>query len=182
MYKRKPCEYERIDKLAIELYVDYSLSDFPIDEQSLCRRMGINLVPYSAFEGQGRDILYKHSKEGFLNYGTTSLKPVIFYNDSDDAVYGNIRQTIFHELKHFLEEDKDDSEDDLAEHFGRYLACPTAYLVWKNITDVNEIISTFGVSVTIARYASSNVKNRISKYGHEIFDYEKPLIELFENK
>ena len=182
MYKRKPNEYNRIDRLAIELYVDYGLNKFPIDEKSLCRKLGISLVPYSAYEGECRRILYKESTEGSFSYGATQLKPIVFYNDGNDPFYGNTRQTILHEIKHFIDEDENDSEDDLAEHFARYMACPTPYLVWKNIIDVNEIISTFGVSATIAGYVSSSVKNRINKYGYKIFNYEKPLIDLFKNK
>lgn len=179
---RQPFEYERIDKLAIDIYVDYELNEFPIDANSLCKRMGINLVPYSAYEDENRNILYKESTEGSFSYGATKLKPIIFYNDGADAVYGNTRQTVFHEIKHYVDEDEDDSEDDLVEHFARYMACPTQYLVWKNITDVNEIISTFGVSATIAGFVSNSVKNRIDKYGYKIFDYVKPLIDLFDNK
>lgn len=177
---RTPEEYDRMDQLAISLYVDYDLNEFPIDEKVLCRKMGINLVPYSAHGIENRKILSKRSKEGFLNYGVTDIRPTIFYNDCDNSVYGNCRQTIFHELKHFLEEDKDEEEDDLAEHFGRYLACPTAYLIWKKITNVNEIISTFDVSASIAKNVSSSVENRINRYGYRIFDYEKPLINLFK--
>lgn len=44
------------------------------------------------------------------------------------------------------------------------------------------MISTFGVSATIAGFVSNSVKNRIDKYGYKIFDYEKPLIDLFDNK
>ena len=180
--RRNKDEYNKIDKLAIDLYVDYGLNEFPIDEKALCKKMGINLVPYSAYEFENRKILHKESTEGSFSYGAKSLNPVVFYNDGDDTVYGNTRQTILHEIKHFVDEDEDDSEDDLAEHFARYMACPTPYLVWKNITNVNEIISTFGVSATIARYVSSGVKNRIDKCVNKIFDYEKPLIELFENQ
>lgn len=179
---RQPIEYERIDKLAIDIYVDYELNEFPIDAKTLCKRMGMNLVPYSAYEGENRNVLYKESTEGSFSYGATQLNPVSFYNDGNDSVYGNIRQTILHEIKHYVDEDEDDSEDDLAEHFARYMACPTPYLIWKNITDVNEIISTFGVSATIAGFVSKSVKNRIDKYGNKIFDYEKPLIDLFKNK
>lgn len=180
MYRSDGNVYDELDGLAISLYVDYNMKVFPINEKELCRKMGVLLVPYSAYEGENRDILLKRSKEGFLSYGATELKPVILYNDGNDAVYGNVRQTIFHEIKHFVyEDDENDKDDDLAEHFGRYLACPTPYLVWKNITDVNEIISTFGVSATIAGYVASSVKNRINKYGDKIFDYEQPLIDLF---
>ncbi|MCQ2488156.1 MAG: toxin [Clostridia bacterium] len=181
MYRSNGNIYDKLDSLAISLYVDYSINQFPINEKELCNKIGVSLVPYSAYEGKNRDLFLKRSKEGFLSYGINKLNPVIFYNDGNDAIYGNIRQTIFHEIKHFMCEDSENDEidDDLAEHFGRYLACPTPYLIWKNITDVNEIISTFGVSATIANYVSSSVKNRINKYGHKIFDYEQPLIDLF---
>lgn len=179
---RPSFKYEKIDKLAIDIYVDYGLNKFPIDEKSLCKKMGISLIPYSAYEGKNRNVLFNISAEGFLSYGSTKLKPIIFYNDGADAVYGNIRQTILHEIKHYVDEDKDDSEDDLAEHFARYMACPTPYLVWRNITDVDEIISTFGVSASIARNVSKSVKNRIDKCGFKIFDYERSLIDLFDNK
>lgn len=76
---RQPFEYERIDKLAIDIYVDYELNEFPIDANSLCKRMGINLVPYSAYEDENRNILYKESTEGSFSYGATKLKPIIFY-------------------------------------------------------------------------------------------------------
>lgn len=177
---RFPEEYDRIDKLAIDIFVDYNITTFPINERNLCQKMGIILVPYSAFEGDRRKILYKRSSEGFFSYGTSKLQPIIFYNDTNDAIYGNIRQTILHEIKHFVDEDVDDEEDDLAEHFGRYLACPTPYLIWKNITNVNEIISTFGVSASIACNVAKSVNNRIKKYGYTIFDYELPLIDLFK--
>lgn len=182
MYRTNRNEYDRLDSLAISILVDYNIKSFPINEKELCRKMGISLVPYSAFEGKNREILFKRSTEGFLSYGATELNPVIFYNDGNDSVYGNIRQTIFHEIKHLIDEDdeNDEGDDDLAEHFGRYLACPTPYLIWKGISDVNEIISTFGVSATIAGYVASSVKNRIDKYGDKIFAYELPLIDLFK--
>lgn len=180
MYKRKPCEYERVDKIAIDIYVDYEINFFPIDYKLLCKKMGIILYPYSKCEINYREILYKESSEGSLHYGADSLKPIIFYNDGSDSIYGNLRQTVLHEIKHFVDEDSDDSDDDLAEHFGRYMSCPTPYLIWNDITDIKEISKKFDVSTTVAKNVSNSVKNRIKVYGHKIFSYEKPMIDLFK--
>ncbi len=108
---------------------------------------------------------------------------MIFYNDNVDELHSpaTIKQTIRHEIKHILDGDIDENSelDDLAEHFGRFLAAPTPYLVAKNITDINVIISTFDVSATMAKNISTAVTNRTKKYGNTIFDYEKPLFNLF---
>lgn len=45
--------------------------------------------------------------------------PTIYYNDSFESE-GSQRFTIFHELKHYVFEDKDDEDDDLADFFARY--------------------------------------------------------------
>lgn len=180
---RKGKEYENLDKLAIDVYVDYGLSSFPLDEKELCKKMGIMLIPYSSYDGEQLQILKKKSLYGFWSMGNKGYTPMIFYNDNLNDLHSpaTISQTIRHEIKHILCGDVDDAstKDDLAEHFGRYLACPTPYLIAKNITDINMAISTFGISAQMAGNALSAVTNRISKYGNKIFDYEKPLLNLF---
>ena len=175
--------YQELDALAIDIYVDYGINSFPLDKKELCRKMGILLIPYSSYEGKDLQLFKKKSKYGFCTFGSNGCTPTIFYNDSvaDLGSPATIKQTIRHEIKHFAcgDTDDDDEFDDLAEHFGRYLACPTAYLVAKRITDVNAIISTFDVSATMARNIISGLTNRINQYGYRIFDYEKPLLELF---
>ncbi len=183
---RDSSEYERIDRLAIDVYLDYGINSFPLDEQEICRKLGISLVPYSAYEDK-RDLLLKKSLKGFMSPPFGNKKAIIFYNDDLSIMksWGSVRQTIFHEIKHYVNEDyyEDDPEDDdLADHFGRFFSCPTPYLVKHNITDVNEIISIFKVSSDVARYASSNVTNRTKKHGKTIFDYEQPLIDLLDKE
>ena len=179
---RKGNEYNRLDKLAIDLYVDYGITSFPLDEKELCQKMGIMLIPYSSYEGEDLRTLKKKSQYGFWSMGEKGYTPMIFYNDDVGELHSpaTIKQTIRHEIKHFLDGDIIDNpeNDDLAEHFGRYLAAPVPYLVARKITDVNVIISTFGVSATMANNISSAVTNRINKHGSKIFDYEKPLLNL----
>jgi len=183
---RDSSDYAKLDQLAIDVYLDYGINKFPLDEQEICRKLGISLVPYSAYEDE-KELLLKKSSKGFLSPPFANRKATIFYNDDLSIMksWGSVRQTIFHEIKHYVNEDyyEDDPEDDdLAEHFGRFFSCPTPYLVKHNITDVNEIISTFDVSSSVAGYAASNVISRMNVYGQRIFDYEQPLIDLLDKE
>ena len=177
-------KYDRLDQMVINIYVDYGFCNFPLDEKEVCRRMGVALVPYSEHAGKDRELLHKKSKFGFFAPETKENPPTIFFNDDQDELQspGCIRQTIFHEIKHYVDEDYDESspDDDLAEHFGKYFACPTPYLIVKGITHPSDIISRFGVSAEMACYISDSVRNRMAKYGDKIFDYEKPLIKLLD--
>ena len=183
---RKGQEYDRLDEIVLDIYVDYGITTFPLDEKALCRMMGISLVPYSAFEKADVELHKKFSIYGYYSKGANGCMPTIFYNDNinDFETPATINQTIRHEIKHFVDVDEMDmpEDDDLAEHFGRYLACPTPYLVVNNITDVNVIISMFGVSATMAQNVSSAVINRINKFGYKLFEYEKRFVEMFNNK
>ena len=181
---RDGSEYDRVDKLAIDIYLDYGFNSFPLDVDDVCRRLGLSLVPYSEYTGEDREILHKESPYGFYAPWTKESTPTIFYNDdlAELQSKGCIRQTIFHEIKHYVDEDEDDKDDDLAEHFGRYFPAPTPFLIVKGILNPNEIISRFGVSATIANNISSSVRNRVAKYGDKIFDYEKPLIMLLDKE
>ena len=184
MYRSKQ-EYDELDKLAIDLYLDYNFNGFPLDVNEVCRKLGVSLVPYSAFEEE-KDLLLKRSRTGFINPPFGNRRATIFYNDDMEIMrsQGTIRQTIFHEIKHYVHEDygeEDPDDDDLAEHFARFFACPTPYLVKHNITDISEIISKFGVSLPIAENVKKSVENRIKWYGTRIFDYEQPLIDLIDN-
>ena len=181
---RTGAEYNRLDRIVIDIYIDYGFNSFPLDEKAVCRAMGIALVPYSEYIGANRDVLHKRSKYGFFVPETRDNTPTIFYNDDLDELQspGCIRHTIFHEIKHYVDEDHEESpdDDDLADHFGRYFACPTPYLIVQGIQNPNEVISRFGVSATMASNIVSNIRNRIAKHGIELFDYEKPLIKLLD--
>ncbi len=181
---RDGAEYNRLDKMAIDIYIDYGITDFPIDVKDVCRRLGVSLVPYSEYTGADLAVLRKKSIHGFFAKETKMNPPTIFFNDDLSVVqsHGAIRQTILHETKHYVDEDYDEEadDDDKAEHFGRYFSAPTPFLVIKGFTHPNEIISRFGVTASIANNIASSIRNRMAKYGDMIFDYERPLIELLD--
>ena len=134
---RNGADYDRMARLAGAVYIDYNIKGFPIDEKDVCARMGISLVPYSAYSQENRLLLNKRSESSFYMPPTKCSPPLIFYNDNKDKVgsYGNMRRNIFHEVKHFVCGDTDElpEDDDLADYFGKYFLAPIPYLIVKNI-------------------------------------------------
>ena len=102
--------YDEIKNVIIDIYIDYGIKTFPINEKEVCKKMGVALIPYSEYEGDEFKLLQKKSKLGFFVKATKSTPPTIYYNDTIESE-GAIRFTIFHELKHYVFEDDDDDND-----------------------------------------------------------------------
>lgn len=171
--------YDEIDKVIIDIFQDYNIKSFPLDEFEICNKMGVALVPYSEFDRIGRKLLHKRSSHGFFVKGSKTQPPTIYYNDHFESK-GAIRFTIFHELKHYVYDDENDDDDDLADYFARHFMCPTAYIMLKCFDSANKIVSFCGMSLEAAIYAYTSIVNRKRKYGINLFDYEIPLIEHIE--
>ena len=172
-------DYDKMAQLVIDIYIDYNITTFPVDEKEICRKIGLKLIPYSAYTENEQVLLRKRSKDGFFSPATKTTPNAIYYNDSVTS-YGKIRFTIFHELKHFANGDEDDMEynDNMADYFSRYFMAPIPYLIKMGIDNELTLISDHGISAEAATYAIRNVRRRKAKYGDMIFDYEKPLIGL----
>ena len=171
--------YDEIDKVIFDIYQDYDIKTFPVDEVDVCNKLGVALVPYSAFSQEDRKLLKKKSELGFFVKESKEQPPTIYYND----LYGSkgaIRLTIFHELKHYIYNDENDDDDDLADYFARHFMGPTPYLMQKGFDSPNEIVSFCGMSMEAAINAYSNIVSRRNKYGMDLFDYEVPLIKHLE--
>jgi len=171
-------EYDRMSKLAIAILVDYGIKEFPLDMDDLCKKMKINLIPYSAYENKNVHVLLAKSHDGFNMPRSTESEATIFFNDkygiSNDA---HICNTKGHEIKHIVEGDIDDSEDDLCEYFSKYLRCPIPYVLYLGIKTEMELISKFGLSSEQAGYVIKGLRNRIAKYGNGYFKYELELLQ-----
>ncbi|MBR2801559.1 MAG: hypothetical protein IKE21_03040 [Erysipelotrichaceae bacterium] len=181
MYRTKE-EYDRVDRLATDILLDYGICSFPLDMDDLCRRMNINVVPYSAYE-EGVDLLLKKSKQGFSAHRTENDNPTIYFNDiyGDHLTAANISSTKGHKLNHIVEGDTDDSEDDLADHFSRQLRCPVSLVIYQKIYSINELISRFGISCEQAIYVSKSALNRCSKYERTFLAYEIDYLRMYYN-
>lgn len=172
-------DYDKTAQTAIDIYVDYGLKTFPIDEKDVCIKLGVKLVPYSAYSEDKQVLFRKKSKDGFFFPQTGITPPTIFYNDKVKS-FGRQRFSIFHELKHYVSNDRDDSEfnDEMADYFARYMMCPVPYLIKAGINDKLTLISDHLISDEAADNVLRNLRNRRAIYGDKIFPYEKPLIDL----
>lgn len=183
---RSGIEYERVDKLAREILIDYGIKEFPLDLFDLCKKMGFNTIPYSAVEDDPRmlAIFLKKSNDGFFLPACYNNPPSIVYNDKygDHITTARIQSTLGHEIKHIVEEDRDEDEDDLCDHFARYLRCPTPIVIYLGLSSEIELISRFQISVSQARNTLSGINNRRRFYGDALFEDEKELVNLFVSK
>ena len=173
-------DYDKMAQLVIDIYVDYNIRSFPVDEKEVCRKLGLKLIPYSEYPEEQQVLLRKRSPDAFFAPATKTTPPTVFYDDKVES-YGRLRYNIFHEVKHFVNGDKDDGEynDNMADYFARYFMCPIPYLIEYGINDELTLISDHLVSQQAAHNTMNNVRNRRAVYGDKIFDYEKPLVDLF---
>lgn len=174
-------KYDRMAELVGEIYIDYNIHSFPIDEKEVCRKMGIRLLPYGEYSLKQRELMKKKSPSGFYVPPTNQTPPMIFYNNNIGEVgsIGNMRRNIFHEVRHYVCEDNDENteDDDLADYFGKYFLAPISYLIAMKTDNHNQIMADFGVDYEMAGYIMKNLRNRRNRYGNMIFDYEKPLLK-----
>lgn len=54
---RKGEVYDEIKNVIIDIYIDFDIHQFPVDEKWLCRRMGVALIPYSAYDTDARSFM-----------------------------------------------------------------------------------------------------------------------------
>ena len=73
--------YDEIDKVIFDIYQDYGIKTFPVDEVEVCNKLGVALVPYSAFLREEGKLLIKKSELGFFVKESKEQPPTIYYND-----------------------------------------------------------------------------------------------------
>ncbi len=174
-------EYDKVDKVINDIYFDYDIKEFPIDETEICQKLGVCLMPYSLYDRDDFSFLIrKRSGVGFFVKESIETPPTIYYNDCLQQENAS-RFTVFHEIKHYVYNDDDDSDDDLADYFARQFMCPTPYFLLLGADSAEELIDKCGLSFTAACNALSKISNRREKYGDALFDYEVPLIEHLDS-
>lgn len=186
MAYRDSTKYERMARLAIDIYIDYNITEFPTNAKDIAKRMGFDFIFYSDLDEKTRALMIKLSDDG-VNYphmtGPNCIRTIYI----NDTIQSNGRKDTsgFHEIKHIVEYDceTDDEElneenEDLANFFGKYMKCPIPYLIYCGYDNEFDIMSKFGVSQEMAKNVLKSMRGRIKKYNNSIFDYEVPLLEL----
>lgn len=158
MAYRSSTKYDKMVKLAIDIYLDYNLATFPTDPKELALRMGFEFIYYSDLELETRELMYKFSEDGsnFPHKSGNNYVRTIYIND---LVMSSARREVsgFHEIKHIVnydceteDEEQNKENEDLADYFGKYMKCPIPYLIYERIENVTDIMSIFHASEEMA--------------------------------
>ena len=174
-------DYDFVDRTALQLRLDYGYTSKIIDIFSLAKDLNMQLIKYSSLTNEQRKKLmsFDETKDGFTVMKTIEgeLHYYTFYNDMVSP--SRIKTTIAHEIKHvvFNEKEPTEKDEDLANHFARYIQVPTCLAMnYVNLSPV-DIIYDFDVSTDIATNAFVSAKNRI-EWNHSTFsELEKEFIK-----
>lgn len=172
--------YEEIKLEVVNMFQRYDISCVPISGFEIAKKMGVKVIPYSAYAAPIRNLLLIESEDGFF---VERIKGdlFIFYNDEKD--YGRINNTIMHEIGHIVLNHSEDSE--LAEKevrfFAKYALVPPVLVHKFKIDNPTDIVDIFRVSFEAACYAYSYYQ-KWPEYGDDNYtDYEEKTLQLFKD-
>lgn len=172
---------EEILDVICDIYEQEQISEFGFNLNKLCKRLEINLVPYSSFDDEV-DKLVGFEKDGFSYLNPRNSKAEIYYNDKI-LPKGRIKFTIPHELGHIClghkyylnkETPKEKREANL---FANELYCSQAFMIHYRLFTISDLISNFGITRGYAETLLDKLKKRNNR---KLSINEKRLIEIFE--
>ena len=181
-----PSEYVAVDGLALQIRLDYGFTDYYLDIFMLAQMLGINLVPYSKLSSEQLSYVNSFSALGdafsTFRIQDKSVKFYTFYNDR--VTYSRQRFSIGHEVKHvvLLENNPTEKDEDLANHFARYILAPTCLVMNYVDKEPREVAAIFKISVEAAKNALKSAKNRINYRGVKLSKIESKFVELVDKK
>lgn len=170
--------YEEIKMRVVEIFEKYDVRCIPINAFELAVKMGIKVIPYSAYSEKKQQILQRISPDGFA-YCFPTGKWWIFYEDK--RPYGRLHHTLMHEIGHIALDHTEHS--DLAEaeagYFAKYALAPPVFIHRLGLQTANEIQMRFEISYEAATYALKFYRKWL-QYGPRYYtDYERKLCKLF---
>lgn len=172
--------YEEIKQSVVKMFLDYDVSCVPINSFEIANKMGIKVIPYSAYPEKVRQLMQKKSTDGFSVEKEVG-EWYIFYNDDETHDYGRINNTIMHEIGHIVLNHSEDSE--LAEKevkfFAKYTLAPPVLIHKLGLNTVGNIMRVFEISYEAAVYALSYYQKWLNYGGREYKDYELRTLRQF---
>ncbi len=177
--------YEQIKLEVARIFVKCNITQIPITGFEIANKLGIIVIPYSAFNEGKRLKLIEEDEDGF--YVKREGKNYIYYNDNKS--YGRINFTILHEIGHIVLDHTQHSElaEAEANFFAKYSIAPpvlvdkfgneTSYLgLLISIYDNFEVTETAGYNC-FQYYL--HWKRNFDKINREYKDYEKMILGQF---
>ena len=173
--------YEELKRIVVDMFVKHGVSCVPISAFELAFKMGITVIPYSAFPPRKRLLLLKKSTDGFsVKFATGEWR--IYYNDNIQR-NGRVNNTIMHEIGHIVLDHSEES--DLAEaevrFFAKYALVPPPLVRKLGTTDCVQVMTTFDVSIEAAQNALNYYNKWLAYGGEDYSDYEVTLLEQFNS-
>lgn len=180
-------DYQRVDEMALRLRIDYCHFEKRLDVFKLAKQLNMILIKYSSLTDEQLEVITSKEelKDGFTIFKKKNgeYEFYTFYNDSiGDA---RIRLTIAHEIKHvvFLEENPTEKEEDLANHFARYILAPSCLVMpYIDRIQVIKLVYDFDISYEAACNAYKSAKSRIYGNKSDLKDFEKEFIAEYMSK
>lgn len=173
--------YEEIKRTVVEMFERYGVSCVPINGFEIASKMGIKVIPYSAYSARSRYKIEKYSADGFSVLRDTG-EWYIFYNDDKEHDYGRINHTIMHEIAHIVLDHTEDSELAEAEvrFFAKYALAPPVLIHKLKLGTAQSIANVFEISFEAAGYALSYYKKWLNRGRDNYTDYEIRTLQLFD--
>lgn len=171
---------DEIIEVVCDIYEEFQISEFGFDLKKLIKDMGINLIPYSAFNDN--TILKKIDEDGFYLINPVNNRIEIYYNDQIFPK-GRIKFTLPHELGHICmgHGTKSGYETSIQKNeaniFANELYCPQAFMIYYRLRTKNDLISIFGITNSYAETLLSKLKQRKSL---QLTQAELKLVRIFE--
>ncbi len=184
--KYLPDDYEAIDKIALQVRMDYGCSDERLDVLLLAKKIGIVVTPYSKLTKEQMKFIKSKEplRDGFTirAQGREKFKTHTFYNDGISTY--RQRFTITHEIKHviFQETDPNEKQEDTANHFARQLLAPTCLVINYLDGTSYEVASAFDISIEAADYALNSARKRMKSNFKHLNALEKDYVDFVKNK
>lgn len=156
--------------------------NFGFNLEEICRKLGINLIPYSSYDNDKINLLKKFEEDGFSCLNYLNSKCEIYYND-DIKPKLRIKFTLSHELGHIVlghiinKSRETHEEEQEANYFAREFYIPQAFLIYYKLDNVPDIMSNFNITHSYASLLLELLERRKDKTLREV---EIKLIKIFE--
>lgn len=170
---------EGIKQSVVKMYEKFDINCVPISAFEIATKMGVSVIPYSAYNERTQKLMLKKSEDGFV-VEKTDGSFFIFYND--EKGYGRINNTIMHEIGHIILEHTEDSElaDKEVKFFAKYALAPPVLIHKFALKDAFSIANVFDISYEAAGYALSYYHKWLQYGGKNYTSYELKTLELFK--
>ena len=185
MYHRGK-DYEEVDRMALRIRCDYGHFDKFLDVFLLAEQLNIELIKYSSLTEKQLEVISSHQelKDGFtvFIYCDGEYKFKTYYNDKMNIE--RIRLTIAHEIKHviYLEKEPTKKDEDLANHFARYLLAPTCAVVpYVDHFNITAVADDFGLSIEAASNAYNAAETKIKANKTPLKKYEQEFMNEYKD-